>query len=181
MFMAALVVTGLITSVAVATAGAPTGNKITCFGACTQLSPNRAYLGGYGGVYIPNQPGGQLISNISKLSFDYTGTGAAPGSPRFSIPINTDGAGQVTAFFAFADVVTCNNGSTSKGQLNVIGDSTCTIYAGSETFPNWAAFVAAHPTYRIANNDYTFIIQDSGSPKYTVFNVQILNKSRGGK
>jgi hypothetical protein len=182
MLMATLVVTGLITTVAVATADSSSGNRIACFGECTLLSPNRAFLGGNGGVFIPNQPGGQLIGDISNLSFNYSGTGAAPGAPRFSIPISTTGGGpsSVTAFFAFADVVTCNDGSTTKGQLDVINDPTCTIYAGSETFPNWAAFVAAHPTYAIANDNYTFVIQDSGSPQYTVFNVQILTKSRGG-
>jgi hypothetical protein len=183
MFMATLVVTALISTVAVATADAPTGNKIACFGDCTPLSPNRAFLGGNGGVYVPNQPGGQLIGDATNLSFNYSGTGAEPGSPRFSIPISTTGGGpsSVTAFFAFADVVTCNDGSTTRGQLDVIHNATCAIYAGSETFPNWAAFVAAHPTYAIANDNYTFVIQDSGSPQYTVFNVQILTQSRGGK
>jgi hypothetical protein len=187
MFMAALVATGLITTVAVATADTPTGNKITCFGDCSQLSPNRASFG-QGGVYIPNQPGGQLIGDISKLSFDYSGTGAVPGSPRFSIPISTTGAGpsSVTAFFVFADVLTCNNGSTTKGQLDVINNSTCPITLGDgssppTTYPNWAAFVGAHPSYAIANDNFTFIISDSGSPQYTVSNVQILAKSRGGK
>jgi hypothetical protein len=183
MFMAALVITGLITAVAVA--DAPSGNKITCFGDCTQPSPNRASFG-QGGVYIPNQPGGQLIGDISKLSFDFDGTGAVPGSPRFSIAINTDGIssgpfGLDTNFFVFADVLTCNNGSTTKGELDVINDPTCPITTPTGTYPNWAALVAANPTWHVAGADYTFVISDSGSPQYTVFNVQILTKARGGK
>jgi hypothetical protein len=177
--MIALVAVSL-TVAGLASAGAPqSGNKIECFGDCVQLSPNRAEFR-QGGVFIPGQPGGQLISSVSKLSFQYSGSGAAPGAPRFSIPINTNGDGNTTAYFAFADVFSCNNGSTSSGTLDVTGDSTCLIYADTETFPNWAAFVTAHPDYRIANNDYTFIISDSGSPDYTVSNVQILAKSRGG-
>lgn len=178
---------GVMSLTPAAKADTPTGNKIACSGECTLLSPNRALIqnspNGGGAVYIPNQPARQLIGDISKLSFNYSGTGAVAGAPRFSIAIATDGTGDTTAFFAFADIVTCNNGSIEKGQLDVVNDPTCTIYAGSETFPNWASFVAAHPGYRIGNDEFTFIISDNpaGGPQYEVFNVQILAKSRGGK
>jgi hypothetical protein len=190
MFLAALAVTALISTVAVAMAAAPSGNKITCFGDCTQLSPNRASFG-QGGVFIVNQPGNQLVGDVTKLSFNYTGTGAAAGSPRFSIPINTNGIsstsfGLDTNFFVYADVLTCNNGSTTSGILDVINDPTCPITVGDgssppTTYANWAALVTANPTWHIAGQDYTFIVSDSGTPQYTVFNVQIFGKSRGGK
>ena len=185
--LAALVATGLITTVATATAKAPNGNKITCFdggggplGTCTPQKGNRFLLdtstGGVAGVYLPAQIAGQLIGDVEHLSFHYDGTGAVAGSPRFSIPINTNGDGQTTDFFAFVDVVTCNNGSTTHGVLNVTKDMTCTINAGPEVFPNWDAFVAAHPTYRVANDNYTFVIQDTAGPKYTLSDVKIDKK-----
>ena len=67
--------------------------------------------------------------------------------------------------------------------LDVINDPTCPITrTGGPDFANWAAFVAANPTAHIAVQDYTFIISDGGSAaEYTVWNVQILNKSRAGK
>ncbi len=202
---AALLIAAIGFTVAPATAAAPEGNKIQCFsgtqdtadnagygpygGTCTQLSPNRAFLdtspctepnGCYAGVYLPNQEiNGKLIGDVEKLSFNYNGFGASGGSPRLSIPIDTDGDGD-TEFFAFVDVLGCNDGSTTRGKLDVINDPTCTIQAGSETFPNYAAFVAAHPTYKIAMDNYAFVVQDQPG-EFTIWNVQIGNKSRGGK
>ena len=149
-------------AVPVAVAGNESGNKLSCFsgtqdggynGTCTftgsvatlnnvdgDLDPVQQLLG----VYLQNSNlDGKPLAEISKLSFRYTGDPATAGSPRFSLPIDT-GSG-TTAFYAFVSAYYCNDGA---GLVDAVNDATCTIYAGNESFANWAALVAAHPTGR---------------------------------
>ncbi len=129
--------------------------------------PNNAYAG----VYIQNSNlDGKLIGEVNKLAFSYNGTGATGGSPRISIPIDTNGDGSTEAY-AFVDTQGCNDGSANIGTLDAINDPTCTVAFGA-TYANWAAFVAAHPTYRIASDALTFIIVDQPGA-FTVTNVQL--------
>lgn len=107
----------------------------------------------YGGVYISGKNAKNQL--ISLVDFSFTSSGAvAGGAPRFSLPISIDGKGGAD-FYAFMDVNGCS------GAALVSTDSpTCTVYAGSETFANWDAFAAAHPTYRTAPNAVPFVIAD---------------------
>ena len=173
------------TNPAYAVSTAPGQNKIQCFesgeATCT-LNSNGAkgsatltvtgpgdasvyYLHYNGSVY------GNLLSSIPQLSFTYTGT-PTPGSPRFSIPVDTNGDG-LTDFWAYASAYYCNDGA---GLVDVINDPTCTIYVSNDatvSYPNWAAFVAAYPTATVALTDnYLFVIADDVGT-WTVNNVTI--------
>lgn len=96
---------------------------------------------------------GKLSSRLigdSEFSFTSSGT-VAGGAPRFSIPIDINNDGQYDGF-AFLDVNGCGSPTVSTAS------STCTVYFNSEVFANWAAFVQAHPTYRVLG--FPFVIAD---------------------
>jgi hypothetical protein len=169
-------------AVPVAVAGNESGNKLSCFsgdnpnvtcsfnGTVATLdtvdSDDNPY-NNYSGVYLQNSNlDGKLLAEITKLSFRYGGDMATAGSPRFSLPINI-GSG-TTEFYAFVSAYYCNDGS---GLVNVMNDATCTIYAGSESFPNWATLVAAHPTWKVGPNLPFVIADDPG--EWTVSDVQL--------
>ncbi len=168
---------------------APGQNKVQCFdgttdggynGVCT-LNSNGAKgsatlnnndndtdpYNNYSGIYTAtSNMYSQMLGEVSHLSFMYTGDAATAGSPRFSIPISTDGNSTYDVY-AFVSAYYCNDGA---GLVDVINDATCTIYVGSESFDNWAAFVAAHPTWTIATDAYVFLIADDPGV-WTVNNV----------
>ena len=179
-------------SLAAAGKGNENGNKFQCFsgttdggfnGTCTytasgdgavlntvdsDLDPNNNYAG----VYLQNTNlDGKLLADVNKLAFSYAGSGAAGGSPRFSIPIDTDGDGDTEAY-AFIDTQGCNNGNPNTGTLDAINDATCTVWFQDVSYPNWAAFAAANPTYRIAKDALAFIIVDQPGT-FTITNIQI--------
>jgi hypothetical protein len=181
--LAALVVT------TVSMAGNANGNKLQCFqgmgdgfgsnGTCLlgeagavinttdgDENPNNNYAG----VYIQNSNlDGKLIGDVNKLAFSYSGSGAAGGSPRISIPIDEDGDGTTEAY-AFIDTGGCNDGDANSGTLDAINDASCTVAYGS-LYENWAAFVAANPTYRIADALAFVIVDQPGM--FTISNVQL--------
>jgi hypothetical protein len=101
----------------------------------------------------------------SQVTFSFTSSGdVTGGAPRFSWPIDINGDGTVDGY-AFMDVNGC--GSTVVSSAS----PTCTTYCGPETFPNWAAFAAAHPTYRSAPGAIPFIIADGHSGPGSVYVV----------
>ena len=125
--------------------------------------------GSYSGVYFASSSlSGKPLSEVTDLSFNYTGTATA-GSPRISLPIDTNNDG-TTDFYAFIGAFYCNNGA---GLVDPLHDTTCTIfYTGNDAGdPNWAAFVAAHPTWRVSD-DVPFIIADDAG-LWTVSNVHL--------
>jgi hypothetical protein len=130
-------------------------------GICTRTS-NGATLnnlvagpdGQYSGVYYETSTlAGKTLGQVTQLSFRYTGAATA-GSPRISLPIDVTGDG-TTDFYAFIGAFYCNNGA---GLVDAINDETCTIFVGSESFANWDALVAAHPTWHIGA--IPFVIAD---------------------
>ncbi len=170
----ALLLVSSTASAAVSTA--PGQNKLLCFdghseggiygGNCT-LKGNGARGpatldntdgdtdGSFSGVYIEATTlTGALLGEIGKLSFTYTATATA-GAPRISLPVDTDNDSD-TDLYAFASAYYCSDGA---GLVDVIHDSTCTIYVGDESFANWSAMVQAHPEWTVAD-DYTFVIAD---------------------
>ena len=166
------------------------GNKLQCFdgttdggfnGVCT-LIENGAILdtndgdldpnNNYAGVYILNSNlGGKLLSDVNKLSFSYDGSDVAGGSPRLSIPIDTNNDGSWDDF-AFIDTIGCNDGSAEDGTLDAINDPTCTVWFASTSYDNWAAFVTANPTYRVADDALSFVIVDQPGT-FAITNVQL--------
>jgi hypothetical protein len=168
------------------------GNKLQCFsgetddaalynGTC-DLVQNGAILdtndgdldpnNNYAGVYISNTNlDGKLLEDVNKLSFDYDGESSVGGSPRLSIPIDSDGDGDTEAY-AFIDTMGCNDGDPESGTLDAINDSTCLVWYDNVSYENWAAFVAANPTYRIATDALAFVIVDQPG-EFTITNVQL--------
>ena len=121
--------------------------------------------GEYGGVYVKSKSqGGKLLSEVA---FSFTNTGiVAGGAPRFSLPIDTDGKGKTVEGYAFIDVNSCGTNDVNTA------NSACQVYFDTEPQPyaNWAAFAAAHPTWRTAPGAIPFIIADvAGS--YSVDNI----------
>lgn len=131
-------------------------------------NPNNAYAGVY---YAESSLSGKPLATVT-ASFNYAaaaGTTASGGSPRLSIPIDTNANGTTEAY-AFVDTLGCNNGSANSGTLS-LSDPTCTVAYGSNTWTSWAAFAAANPTWRVSN-DLPFVIVDQPG-LWTVSNVQL--------
>jgi hypothetical protein len=176
--LSALIAAVALVFASLAMAGSENGNKLQCFdgttdggfnGVCT-LTADGATLNtidgdadpnnNYAGVYIQNSNlDDRLVSHVQNLSFTYDGSGAAGGSPRFSIPIDEDGDGTTEAY-AFVDTLGCNDGSANSGTLDVIHDATCLVAYGATVYASWDAFASANPTYRIAGDALTFVIAD---------------------
>lgn len=114
----------------------------------------------YAGVYIENSNlDGKVLSEVNQLSFTYSGTGAAGGSPRLTIPIDENNDGMYEGF-AYIDTLGCNNGDANTGTLDLLGDASCTISYQNVGYENWQGFVSAHPDYRVAAGYVPFIIVD---------------------
>lgn len=114
--------------------------------------------GSYSGVYVEASTlYNQSLSHITQLSFNYTGDATA-GSPRLSIPIDTNSDGTSDGYL-FVSAYYCNDG---EGTVDVINDNSCTIYTNfsGESWENWNALIAVHPDWSIANDAYVFIIAD---------------------
>jgi hypothetical protein len=166
---------------------APGQNKILCFdgttetagffgGVCTLLNngakgpatldntdsnPN----GDYSGVYTKNSTlSGQLLGDVKQLSYSYTGNIApTPTDLSLNVPLDETGSGATTEY-AFIDAFYCPG---VAGNVDVINDPTCGIFVGGVVFyPNWAALVAANPTWKVATDNLTFVIAERvpGSP-----------------
>jgi hypothetical protein len=148
-------------------------------GVCTRTA-NGAMLnnsapvgsGDYSGVYYKRSSlSGKLLGSVTQLSFNYMGV-PTNGSPRISLPIDVTGDG-TTDFYAYISAFHCNDGA---GLVDPIHDTTCTIfYDGGPIsgYPNWAAFVAAHPTWHVGA--IPFVIADDAG-LWTVSNVHLGEK-----
>ena len=132
-------------------------------------NPNNAYAGVY---FAESSLSGEPLATVT-ASFSYAasvGTTASGGSPRLSIPIDTNGDG-TTENYAFVDTLGCNDGSPNNGSLS-LSDATCTVaYGGGGSWVSWAAFAAANPTWKVSN-DLPFVIVDQPG-LWTVSNVQL--------
>ena len=117
--------------------------------------------GSYAGVYYASSNiSGDLIGTVTGLSFTYTCAATTNcvtgGSPRMSIPIDTNNNG-TTESFAFIDANNCGLTAAQTGTVT----QACPVFFGSTLYANWAAFAAANPTYRIGNDDsVAFVIAD---------------------
>lgn len=149
-----------------------TGGKLRCFAdspaACTLNSATSATLdttqGGDAGIYLSNgkATGGTPVANAG-FSFqyfcanttDYTSC-VGGGAPRWSIPINVgNDPKDAQQVYAFLDANGCgDDGTVSTAEA----DCAVTLNTGG-SYPNWAAFAAANPTYTIASA-LPFVISD---------------------
>lgn len=99
--------------------------------------------GEYGGWYRA-KPSRDPLSKVHVSFVNQRAVGG--GAPRFSIPIDENNDHNADAY-AFLDVNGCGSSTVSTDSAN------CTVYYKSETQTNWAAFVAAHPTWKLASRD----------------------------
>jgi hypothetical protein len=175
----AVLVLGVVSvSPALAAAG-----KLTCFtgsgGTCTKTSATSATLdtrsGGYAGLYITNAKFSGMSLMFVDYSFNYTclDTAAcvAGGSPRLSIPIDTNLDGK-TDGYAFLDAVNCADNisgydaTTGAPIYKTTGtvsttNTTCKVFFQGVEYANWDAFAQAAKDngWRTANA-YPFVIAD---------------------
>ncbi|HEV7365588.1 MAG TPA: hypothetical protein VGN76_07055 [Gemmatimonadales bacterium] len=130
--------------------------------------------GAYGGLYPSvNKIKGKLLTQVHELDFSYAGGPHVGGVPRLSIPIDcvqdAEYVGAVAAtcatdgnydHFAFIDAPGCNDGDEFVGTVEADDNPNCNVNYNSVDYPNWNAFMTAHPGARIARDQITFIIVD---------------------
>lgn len=138
-------------------------------GTATVTGPRSATLvndaGEYTYVYVnAKSPYGKPLADVD-FGFNATGD-IAGGSPRLSIPVDSDDVGGGWDLFAFIDVNSCGGGFVSTT------NASCGVYIGSEFFPNWDALAAAHPTWRMANDTSPFAIADQAGT-YHLSNIDL--------
>jgi hypothetical protein len=122
--------------------------------------------GSYSGVYYASSSlSGTLVSSITQLSFDYTGVATA-GSPRISLPIDTDHNG-TTDFYAFISASHCGIGVHVD-----INNTGCLVFwtGGPVSGESWATF-STHGWW-VATDDVPFVIADDPGI-WTVSNIQL--------
>jgi hypothetical protein len=116
--------------------------------------------GSYSGVYVLNNTlSGKLLSQVTQLSFDFTGSAPGAGAPRFSLPVSTGG-------YAFIGGYYCNDG----GHID-INNASCIVWYNGVSYPTWADFAASNPAARVGSA-LTFIIADEAG-SWTVSNAKI--------
>ena len=201
--VAFIVLAGFIVATSIAHAAgtppttAPGLNKLQCFdgngGTCTLSGPGAkgsATLdltaapqdgGSFAGVYtLESTIYNQLLTNITQLSYHYTGTIAPqPGNLSYNIPIDANADGTTDAY-AFIDAFYCPG---TAGTVDIIHDANCGIYDGGVTFyPNWATFIAAYPGAKVANDQYVFVVAErTPSEPAAVWTVNNVKFAKGGK
>jgi hypothetical protein len=154
------------------TGGATYGGHCTIVGGTSALLDNSVPVGSgdYSGVYYASSGlSGDLISTIAQLSFDYTGSAATAGSPRISLPIDTNNNG-TTDFYAFISASHCGIG----GHVDIHNAGCLVFYTGGPVSgQSWADFTAnGGGTWRVATDSVPFVIADDAGI-WTVSNVQL--------
>ena len=107
--------------------------------------------GQYSGVYLKSKSQSSKALAAVDFSFEYAGA-TAGGAPRFSIPLNTG-----PDHYAFIDALNCGTPGLVSTE-----DTTCKVFLNfsGESFANWNAFAAAHPTWKVASSGIPFVIAD---------------------
>jgi hypothetical protein len=124
--------------------------------------------GGFAFAYYTNsKANGSSLADVD-YSFQYncdplddTVSCTGGGSPRWSIPINTNQNGKVEGY-AFLDANGCGNTGTVTTT-----SSTCAVNFQGVDYANWDAFAAANPTYTIGHA-VPFVITDTTEPGTTL-------------
>jgi hypothetical protein len=119
--------------------------------------------GEYGGVYR-NKTSNKTLGSVT-LSF-VNDRAAGGGAPRFSIPIDENGdkiadTHNGASIYAFVSADRCSTSAVSTSQADCIVD----MNDGTGPYANWAAFVAANPTWRVATKEQVGV-KTNGKPDY---------------
>jgi hypothetical protein len=137
--------------------GAPGDCTINADGTSATLNTAN---GGYAGVYYASSNiSGDSVATVTGLSFTYTCASTTNcvtgGSPRMSIPIDTDGDGD-TESYAFIDANNCGMTAATTGTVTQL----CPVFFGGTLYANWAAFVADNADALIATDALPFVVAD---------------------
>jgi hypothetical protein len=134
--------------------------KLRCFsgggGKCSVTATGAKLtvgVGGWAGVYYKNTAvGGMPLSAVEGMSFHYTGSLPAGGSPRFSIPI--DETANATSAPAYAFI---SNGCVG----GVVDAFVCQVNYKDKTYSGWKAFAddVANQGFFLSN-DIPFVVVD---------------------
>ena len=165
-------VVGMVLAIAIAGTSTAANTKYRTFGTgSVSVSGDTARInngsGEYGGVYLRSRSLSSKPLRAVHVSFRSTGD-VGGGAPRFSIPLNT-GHKESTAPYAFLDVNGCGGAS-----LVSTDSSNCQVFINfnGESFANWDALVARHPSWRIKAGGIPFIIADVPGD-YRVTNIDL--------
>jgi len=121
--------------------------------------------GDYAGVYVPHSAmSGKLLSKVKKLGYNYKGNiTPKPGNLSLNVPLDENNNG-TTEEYAFIDAAHDAQHCPGKnGHVDIIKDKHCGIFAGSLPtvfYANWAALVAAHPTWKVATDHPPIVIAE---------------------
>jgi hypothetical protein len=158
----AVLVAGVLTTVALASGG---GSLRTFGSGDVIVQGNKAAF-----VVLPNQDAGvykKAVSKpVAKVRFHMVSYGDVQGgAPRFSIALDTDGNQKTTESYAFLDAANCGGvvGDNPNAVETTVGTdvSTCKVFINTGgDFANWAALVAAHPSWH-TSKDASFVIADT--------------------
>ncbi|HET9085314.1 MAG TPA: hypothetical protein VFN41_13020 [Candidatus Limnocylindrales bacterium] len=162
---------GMILAIAIAGTSTAANTKYRTFGTgSVSVSGDTARInndsGEYGGVYLRSRSLSSKPLRAVHVSFHSTGD-VGGGAPRFSIPLNT-GHRESTAPYAFLDVNNCGSNFVSTDS------SSCQVFINfnGESFANWDALVARHPSWRVKAGGIPFIIADVEGD-YRVTNIDL--------
>jgi hypothetical protein len=157
----AVAVAGVLTTVALAANG---GNLKTFGDGDATVQDNKAAF-----VVQPSQSVGvyknAASKPISKVRFHMVSYGDVQGgAPRFSIALDTDGNEKTTESYAFLDAANCggvvgDNPTFAETTIDTaLANCKVFINTGGE-YDNWAALVAAHPSWQTSKAP-SFVIAD---------------------
>ena len=147
-------------------AGAAPAQKLQTFGTGVAITGTNSativiHEGEYGGVYLNSKSQGG--KTLDQVAFGFTSSGDVQGgAPRFSLPIDDPATAVKGDGYAFLDAANCGApvGQGTATQDVTTWNSNCKVFFGSESFENWTAFAAAHPTFITTPGAIPFVIAD---------------------
>lgn len=116
--------------------------------------------GDFGGVYLTSKSTSSKALTAVVFAFQNDGGDVGGGSPRFSLPIDTDGKANTNDGYAFIDVAGCGGVSGDTTWVST-QNPACHVNFQSVDYANWGAFAAANPTYKTGQGYIPFIIADT--------------------
>ena len=159
-----LAATFAVNLVSTSALAAPAAKTLQTFGtgdvvATTDSATITNDAGEYGGVFLTAKS--QSSKALADVVFQFNNNHgfANAGSPRLSLPIDTDGKAKTNDGYAFLDVVNCG-GSSGDTTLVSTQSPACGVNFGGVDYANWTAFVTANPTYKMGQGYIPFVIAD---------------------
>ena len=161
---AAVAVAGVLTAVALAANGATSRRSVT------ETSPSRTTRRRSSSSPASTRASTRtpIPSRSRRSGSTWSPTGdVVGGAPRFSIALDTDGIKKTTESYAFLDAANCggdvgDNATFAETTIDTALTNCKVILNTSPAAPydNWAALVAAHPSWQ-TSKDASFVIADA--------------------